>query len=313
MVHWADLRAKFRGALVGVAVGDALGAPFEGTTRVQPEDLVGLEHISDGLHYTDDTHMTLGVATSLVECGTFDPAHMAATFARNFADEPWRGYGGGPPQVFRLLERGIPWDRASRLLFGEQGSFGNGGAMRVAPVALFAFQDLDKTADFARRSALITHAHELGMEGAALQACAIAYLLQRPANSALDAGLLIASLRRHVQPGIYHEKLERIQSLLPDAPIEVVVGELGNGIAAFESVPTALYAFFRYPTSFSEAIRYAISLGGDTDTIAAMTGALAGAYLGEEAIPAAWRDAAEGSAQLRNLADALLDLVPAHQ
>ncbi len=73
-------------------------------------------------------------------------------------------------------------------------------------------------------------------------------------------------------------------------------------------MPTALYAFLRSPQSFSTAVTYAVSLGGDTDTIAAMTGTLIGAYQGEEVIPSDSRDRVEGAAQLRDLADALLAL-----
>jgi len=131
-----QLQAKFRGALLGVAVGDALGAPFEGAGTVRRRDLERLEREPGPLRYTDDTHMTIGMAESLVERRGFDGAHMVAVFARNFAAEPWRGYGAGPPQVFRLIERGVPWDQAGRALFGGSGSFGNGAAMRVAPAAL---------------------------------------------------------------------------------------------------------------------------------------------------------------------------------
>jgi len=69
------------------------------------------------------------------------------------------------------------------------------------------------------------------------------------------------------------------------------------------AVPAALYAFLRHPESFTEAVLYALSLGGDTDTIASMTGALGGAYLGERAIPAVWCERVEGAAHLRDLAD----------
>lgn len=102
------LQDKFRGALLGVAVGDALGAPFEGQRTVDPVALGRLGHAPGHMWYTDDTHMTLGVAESLVERQGFDGAHMAAVFASNFAAEPWRGYGAGPPQIFTLLNQGVP-------------------------------------------------------------------------------------------------------------------------------------------------------------------------------------------------------------
>jgi poly(ADP-ribose) glycohydrolase ARH3 len=303
-----QLQARFRGVLLGVAVGDALGAPFEGARRIQESDLQQMEREPGPLVYTDDTHMTLGMAESLVERRGFDGAHMAGVFARNFAADPWRGYGAGPPQVFRLMERGVPWNQAGRALFGGSGSFGNGAAMRVAPAALLAFRDLEQVAWLARQTAVITHAHELGLEGAVLQASAIALILQHPPDIPLDSGSLVQALRARMQTPLYVQKLERIQALLPDASREEVIAQLGNGIEAYEAVPAALYAFLRHARSFREAVVYAISLGGDTDTIASMAGALSGAHLGEEAIPALWREEVEGAARLRELAVALLFL-----
>lgn len=307
-----NLQTKFRGALLGVAVGDALGAPFEGARTAPPERLERLQQEPGNLRYTDDTHMTLGMAQSLVERGGFDGEHMAATFARNFAAEPWRGYGAGPPRVFSLLERGVSWEEAGYHLFGGSGSFGNGAAMRVAPVGLFAFDDLARVSTLARRTAVITHAHELGQQGAVLQASAVALLLQHSASNALDIPTFLDALRGQLGGSGYRHKLDRIQALLPGGDRDTVIQEIGTGIAAIEAVPTALVAFLRSPRSFVETITYAISLGGDTDTIASMAGALAGAYLGEKSIPATWSNHVEDSGRLRELADALLDLSSAN-
>ena len=106
-----------------MAVGDALGAPFEGMPSVSQilldkQILVpGLGSERGPLHYTDDTHMTLGVAESLLAKQGFNGSHMAETFARSYEKEPWRGYGAGPPQIFNFLRQGVPWDQAGRMLF----------------------------------------------------------------------------------------------------------------------------------------------------------------------------------------------------
>lgn len=300
-----QLQAKFRGALLGVAIGDALGARYEGRAAPSWPRLQRLLENPGALRYTDDTHMTIGMAQSLLERRGFDGPHMAAVFARNYAAQPWRGYGRGSRQVFRLLQRGIPWDQASRALFGGSGSFGNGAAMRVAPAALLAFYDLDQVAQLARATALITHAHPLGLEGAVLQACAIALLLQRAEDRPEPIAFLEALAPRVASP-TYQEKLQAVRSLLTNADRTGVVARIGNGVAAHEAVPAALYSFLRHIGSFAHTVLYAISLGGDTDTIASMAGALAGAHLGEQAIPALWREQVEGAAQLRELADALL-------
>jgi poly(ADP-ribose) glycohydrolase ARH3 len=286
-MDYSDLR--FHGALLGVAVGDALGAPFEGQSRVDPGALVRILTGSDRLTYTDDTHMTLGVLESLVACdGQLDGRHLADTFIRNFEKEPWRGYGAGPPRVFRRIREGVPWDEAGRLLFGGAGSYGNGAAMRVAPIALRTCGDLRLTVQWARLAGSITHTHELALQGACLQACAIALLLKWPAGNEISPAHLLAELRRVAEAPLYDGKLTLIQALLPSAPREEVILRLGHGISAYDSVPTALYCFLRHSSSFSEVIQDAICLGGDTDTIASMAGALAGAYLGEKAIPQLW-------------------------
>ncbi len=303
------MRDRFRGALVGVAVGDALGAPFEGCPPGISSEQVqaSLRHTSGPLRYTDDTAMTIGLARSLLERRGLDGNHLAATFAEQYRVEPWRGYGPGPPRVFSLLEAGAAWDEAAKQLFGGEGSLGNGGAMRVAPAALAAFPDLARTASLARDSARVTHAHELGMEGAALQACAISLLLQ--GAGAESAKVVVAALRPHVSSPAFLERLERVASLPSDPSPHEVVARLGNGITALEAVPAALAACLLHLHSFQDVVCFAVGLGGDSDTIGAMAGALAGAYHGVSAIPRAWRERVEGVSELTQLADELLELV----
>ena len=303
------LRDKFRGALVGAAVGDALGAPFEGAASVSWSTVEKLEREPGPLRYTDDTHMTLGVARSLVGRRGFDGDHMSTLLARNYMEEPWRGYGAGPPQVFHLLSQGVPWDQSGSRLFGGSGSYGNGAAMRVAPVALLGFHDMERVVSLARQTAVITHAHELGIDGAVLQACAITLALRHQSSEPVDSGAFLDRLSERVHSGVYQQKLERARSLLARGEPEgrrSVIAQLGNGISAFESVPTAIYAFLRRPESFKDVVTYAISLGGDTDTIASMAGALGGAYLGLTTIPAVWSNRVEGAAELLELADSSL-------
>lgn len=123
--------------------------------------------------------MTIGMAESLLETNGFDGHHLAHTFARHYAAEPWRGYGASPPEVFGKLERGVPWQEASATLFSGSGSFGNGAAMRVAPVALFAHPDTHTVASLARQTAIVTHTHPEGTDGAVSQAVAVDRLLAR--------------------------------------------------------------------------------------------------------------------------------------
>ena len=106
---------------------------------------------------------------------------------------------------------------------------------------------------------------------------------------------------------LYRERIESIKRLVPEKQnIRTIVKELGNGIEAFNSVPAAIYAFL-VSSSFRESILYSIRLGGDTDTIAAMCGAIAGAFWGAESIPPHWKEQLEQRDYIENLAHQLFE------
>ncbi|MDH7508614.1 MAG: ADP-ribosylglycohydrolase family protein [Methanomassiliicoccales archaeon] len=297
-----SLKSKFIGCLVGTAIGDALGRRFEG--HWLPETL------DQGFtgRWTDDTHMMIGVAESLIEMKGFDGDHMARTFIRNYEYEPWRGYASGPPRVFKMIKSGMRWDEAARQLFGGVGSYGNGAAMRVAPVALLYHGDVEKLREVAYAQGSITHAHKLGIEGAALQAYAIALALRLSESTDFDPQCLILKLKEFTDEEVYRVKIERIRELLTGGTKAKIIRELGHGIEAFNSVPTAIFSFLANWKSFEDAVRYAVSLGGDADTIGAMTGAISGAYHGIERIPQRWRECVERREYIETLGEKLYEL-----
>jgi len=296
----------FQGCLTGVAVGDALGAPLEGRPLVAVEDWLAISHGTERLRFTDDTHMTFGVIESLLATDDFDAAHLARIFIRDFDAEPWRGYGPGPVSVFAQIKAGIPWHQAGKSLYENEGSFGNGAAMRVAPIGLRYHDDPALAADVARLSASITHAHPLGKEGAAFQAVAVAIAV---ASSSLDAGSFVEDVLSYVRDRDMADAAQRVLSLVDMADPEDAAAMIGNGIAAIEAVPAALLAFLVKRGSFPDTIEFAVRMGGDTDTIASMAGALAGAHLGYQAIPQSWKDRVEGAPSMARLGRVLLERV----
>ena len=298
------LRSKFLGSLIGTAVGDALGASLEGWHMVDYNEVQALAEKRSLLIYTDDTHMAIGVAESLIENKGFNGEHMANTFIGNYDLEPYRGYGPGPPRIFRMIKGGEAWDKAAEKLYGG-GSYGNGSAMRIAPIGVFYYDDRDGLREVAYESSRITHAHELGKQGAALQAHAVALATASDPSSPFKSADFLRGLGNFIQHEVYKEKLKSIERLIGEEDKVRVVLELGNGIEAFNSVPTAIYCFLSHPQSFEEALLYAISLGGDTDTIGAMTGAVSGAYLGIESIPERWKERLENRLYIEGLAEKL--------
>jgi len=144
-----NLEAKYLGAMVGSGLGDAIG---ELAFRYPEKNkLSAVVETQAQLRYTDDTAMAIGLATSLVKKGYLDGQHLGEVFHRNFDQEPWRGYATGPPTVFFMVRSlGISYTEAAQTLFGGSGSFGNGAAMRIAPLGLFLY-DSTCTSDNANK------------------------------------------------------------------------------------------------------------------------------------------------------------------
>ncbi len=297
-----DLRDKFLGCLLGLAVGDALGRPFEGLSPTSAEIVESETRKIMSLRYTDDTEMTINLARSLVKKeGDLDLELIAKTFAQNF--DPSRGYGPNTLWILQQIANGHPWENLAQQVMGGQGSFGNGAAMRVAPLALlYRGKELaEKVAEESR----ITHVHPLGIEGAILQAQAIRAALEHRAVDPLD---FIDELHKWTTSNVFKYKLEAVKELLTSGKQEDVVQILGNGVEVFNSFPAALFSFLRSPRDFKSTVLYAVSLGGDSDTIASMSGAISGAHNGYSNIPPEWLEKLENKRDLKNLADNLFTL-----
>jgi poly(ADP-ribose) glycohydrolase ARH3 len=269
-----ELKDRFRGCMLGLALGDALGAPFEGWNGGE----VSFEHIPPILRYTDDTEMAIGIAESLSRQGGFDAFDMSERFVRNF--DPSRGYGPGTIAVLGMIRNGISFEDANSKVFPD-GSYGNGAAMRSAPLGLFYSLEDPGLKNAAYGSSSITHSHPLAKERAYMISYAVSQIVNGRAGHELLDGLF--SVTGHDE---YRAKLNILKSLLEQEPsAEEVVNSLGNSVLAVESAPTAIYAFLRYGEDYLKTVRFCISLGGDTDTISAMAGALSGAQVGIRGLP----------------------------
>ncbi len=316
------MRGRFRGALLGTFIGDALGAPYEGLSRAQIVREVGpVTDLQGGRlgcgRYTDDTEMMIGLAQGLIDAeGALDLDFIAERFALVFT--PYRGYGRNTRAVLESIKGGAPWHLAAARHTISGGSFGNGAAMRVAPVALAFLRDRDLAASSAQRQGMITgHSHPLGEWGSRIQALAVRRALRSgAAGRSFDPMGFIERLLSEAPPEPYKTKLTWIQRHL-DVDGDVAVVALGNGVAAQDSVPIALWTFLKFRDEPARAVSEAVAAGGDTDTIAAMTGAIVGAYHGVDCFPARWLDGLENEVRGRDhvmgLADDMFDLIDEHQ
>jgi len=304
------LKSKIRGCLVGSAVGDALGMPVETLTHYQIRRKYGeINEMVDGRlpagSYTDDTQQMIALAESLIDKKGIDQNDIAEKFVRIY--QSYRGYGEVRKQQFHLMKLGWRWEEAVQKV-SDLFSYWNGAAMRIAPIGAFYYDDIEKLKWAAYKSSEVTHLHELAKEGCALQALAISLAMQTKPSSRFDLKAFLNRLERFVSHNIYKTKLKNIEILLSrksDISQETVINLLGNGMEAFNCVPTAIYCFLRYLDSFEKAVTYAVNLGGDADSLGAMTGAISGAYHGIQAIPAKWTNKLEDMNYIQSLADKL--------
>ncbi|GFO19159.1 poly(ADP-ribose) glycohydrolase arh3-like [Plakobranchus ocellatus] len=207
--------SRFKACLVGAVLGDCIGALYECmsvvplstvleyTSTLETNRKIQREHGTRpadfyGLRYTDDTAMTRSVAASLLEKKTFDAQDMARRFSQEYFEEPNRGYGGSVITVFESLKNPDLEDvyEPARTQFEGSGSYGNGGAMRIAPAPLFTLKKhkTEDLQDLVSSVTRLTHTNVLGVHGAILQALAIDQSLRLSSASDLDACAFIDSL-----------------------------------------------------------------------------------------------------------------------
>ena len=271
--------------LTGLAVGDALGMPFE-TDHFSSKRLAAWDgsfqastyHKLQPGQWTDDTQMATVLAKSLLDNQTYAPADTARRYQALFDSGKLRGAGSAvKASMSRLIAR-MPW------IMSGVPSEGNGGAMRVAPLGLYFHNNVEAVDIFARMDAAITHNQIEALVGAQAVAMAVATLVQGRA----DQHNLTHRVVDWLKPSRVKERLQEVCTKLnrgydrPDQVLKDLI-EMGTGAHVVETVPAAFLAFCGTGT-FKDAVVTAIQAGGDTDTVAAITGALAGSFYGTKQV-----------------------------
>lgn len=355
-----ELADRYAGCLLGLAVGDVLGAPLEGMapetirrTFGRVENLVCPPMDGEanwyywrlpGLH-TDDTQQAITLADVLADTGALDGAEVMRRWREMFNAhvEYTPAAKGAKKAASAGCHRGTGGGFRKRIKHPEApigNSWGDGAAMRVAPIGLFFRHDRCARVRAAIQSAVLTHGHPHASASAvAVAACVAAACsattcspdgLLDAAISEIDEAdtLLRADFKKGVHPdslgaiGEFAETLRKMRDWLPLPLIEALEQIRANGdrilkppsgvslfatqSASLLAVPTALLVALRNLNSFDGAVTEAINLGGDTDTIGAMAGAVVGSALGESAIPENWIRSVTASTQIRLRAIRLL-------
>ena len=281
---------KMNDALIGTAVGDAFGERFFVHPAVVDSLIAARALPEQSLwRFTDDTHMALSIRDVLLQFGTVDQEALATLFAYRYHLEPERGYGGGAHRLLQEIGQGVDWQSAAAALFDGSGSYGNGGAMRAAPLGAYFNDDLERCAEEARKSAQVTHANINGIEGAVAIAVATAHAIQSATPD------LIATAMRFLRPCETRDNVDAASRIPLDANVDVAVKRLGSGVAvsAQDTVGFSLWCAQRHVDSFEEAMWTTVSGLGDRDTTCAIVGGILAARLGVDAIPSMWRERTE--------------------
>ncbi len=320
-----------RGMLIGTAVGDALGMPVECLSANEIHERFDrvtelMPHPKDERPagtWTDDTQLTMVVMTSLAASQGLDLLDMSELHIDAFVESQGRGWGSSTITACNRLFNG-----ADPLDSGKVGGAGDGTAMKAAPIGIYAYLDKgdeDTVLDISKQLAPMTHMDVrpvIGMATQALMAYWICKAVDKgefPAHGPVMEELIQIALELEEEMGdisphyerekqhkenVFSHKLELVAAWLAgDEDEKALAASVGNGIYVNEAGPFALGMFLRYGQDFEQAVVRTVNMGGDTDTTAAMVGALAGTWCGKEAIPERLRDPIESVGPLSDLAN----------
>ena len=300
-------------SLEGLSVGDAFGEGFfmsvELATRMLPSGLLDevpfelegtralqllidtrrTQFIETPWKWTDDTAMTLEIVANLREFEKINPDALAKRFAQRYLDDTSRGYGGAMHSLLPEL-RQLDWRVEAPKLFEGTGSFGNGAAMRAAPIGAYFADAPEVVAEEAGKSARVTHAHSEGVAGAVAVAMAACFA----ARAGEDEFDLIGEVLPFLPDSEVRLRLEQAQKM-EDLTSEQVAEILGSGqaVTAQDTVPFCLWCAHHEGAYFEEALWHTVAGLGDRDTTCAIVGGIVGARVGIDGIPSEWREKRE--------------------
>lgn len=312
------LRERFLGSIVGCAVGDALGAPFEGAPPssfpFRKGDQIQFRKIPGYPlgQYTDDTQLTLAIIRAICRTRSVDGAEIAREFVGLWETGEIVGPGASTRQaVFNLMNRGISWEDSGT----EEGRAGNGTAMRAAPIGLWGYAHPDEIERDARVSSIITHKDVRSVAGTIAVAKAVQMCVNSDHIEPLEFLTEISRSTRGTSE-LFADNIDRLiewHALEPDRALPLIyaagepdIGPRQPGWISAYVIPTvlcSLYFFLQSPRSYIDSVTGAINAGGDADTVAAITGAISGALNGISSIPATLVETLKDSKIIQELAE----------
>ncbi|MET8699517.1 ADP-ribosylglycohydrolase family protein [Kitasatospora sp. NPDC004723] len=278
-------------SLHGLALGDAFGDRwFAVPVDEAPAALAARLPRPAPWHWTDDTAMAIVLVRHLRAHGEVHQDALAREFAAEYTREYGRKYGPSMHRVLREIQAGADWREVTSGQFGGQGSYGNGAAMRVAPLGAWFADDLDAVARQAELQARTTHFHPEAVAGAVAVALAAALAARSRGQDAPARAELLNEVAGRLPDSDVRSGL-RIAARLPDGTsVRHAAQVLGSGllISAPDTVPFALWSAAGHPDSLPDALWHTLEGWGDMDTTTAIAGGVVAARTGPAAVPAGW-------------------------
>ncbi|MGA5817434.1 ADP-ribosylglycohydrolase family protein [Kitasatospora sp. NPDC094028] len=283
-------------SLQGLALGDAFGDRwFSVPADEAPAALAARIARPAPWHWTDDTAMALVLVRHLTEHGEVRQDALAGEFAAEYTREYQRKYGPSMHRVLRAIAAGEDWRAVTSGQFEGQGSYGNGAAMRAAPLGAWFADDLAEAARQAELQALTTHFHPEAVAGAVAVALAAALAVRHRGEVPPGRSELLAEIAGRLPAGDVRSGL-RIAARMPEhTSVRHAANVLGSGlmISAPDTVPFALWSAAGHLDSLPEALWHTLEGWGDKDTTCAIAGGVVAARTGTADVPAAWLAARE--------------------
>jgi ADP-ribosylglycohydrolase len=275
-------------SLEGLSCGDAFGQRFFGKKEIVQPLIRQRVLPSPPWLFTDDTMMALSVVSTLEKHERIEPSDLALSFATNY--DPSRGYGPAMHGLLARIREGNPWRSEAQALFGGQGSFGNGSAMRVAPVGAYFADDLGAVVEQAELSAVTTHGHSEAVAGAIAVALAAGIAWQYRGSEVPDHTEFLEQVYQKTPASEVRRGIRKALELPRETSMDLAVAMLGNGfnVTAQDTVPFALWVAASHLDDYEEALWATVSGLGDRDTTCAIVGGIVVMCAGLESIPKQW-------------------------
>lgn len=307
--------ARALDSLEGLSVGDAFGEQFflsfALARRILDSDEFDLDSVASEEEFllrelidvrrldytdatwkwTDDTALALEVVGELRDNRRINPDSLARRFARRYLNDSKRGYGAAMHSLLPKFET-EGWEELANGLFDGEGSFGNGAAMRVAPLGAYFADDLELLVEQARLSAIVTHSHEEAVAGAIATAVAAALCARlKEERGEMTASEFLNAIIERTPDSEVKNRLVECRNFPEEYTNEQVASIVGSGLAVAcqDTVPFCCWCAATESNYFSEAMWLTVAGLGDRDTTCAIVGGIVGAKVGKREIPAEWR------------------------